>query len=1167
MNDGFSHRVCRIQFRRLAGVALVLVVLFVANELRSQTSSTGALTGTIVDVSGAALPDATITLSRNDGSGFRFTSSDEEGRFALLLLPPGAYRLQATKVKFQPLNEAGLQIVVTETIQVELRLQIATHIENLQVFSTSAMVQTDNSALGRVIDETTTKNLPLVTRNFTQLTGLLPGVTVGVYNAGELGSGGTALSQIGKSNDGIYVHGARSYDNDWQLDGIGVSDVQGSGSISGGIPIPNPNTIEEFKMQTGLYDAAFGRAAGANVSVITKRGSDAYHGSIFEFLRNDVLNANDFFFNHTHQPRPTLKQNQFGFTIGGPVRKDKLLFFGSYQGTRQVNGVAAGQSRIACSAALNEPPLTNDRSAKALGRMFGGMKGANGGVEVNPDGTNINPVALALLNFRLPDGSFLIPTPQTVDSSQPLARSGFSAFSQPCRFGENQELANIDYEISQKSRLATQFFAANNDQLITFPGGSLNPVANTRGFDSSANSEFVVFSLAHSYVLRNTMLNEARIGFVRTATTMRAGAPFKWSDVGVSESEMNQNNELPNLNIVGSVSMASILPRTYTQNSYVLNDVFSFLTGPHTLTFGGSVTRLQDNLDFSGAGSFVQFLSWPDFLLGLDAKSNGTETFSNVFMSSDLFGVFNREFRLWEGSAFAQDDIRVTPSLTVNLGARYERIGQFGDNLGRNSSFDASKANSNPPLTGSLDGYIVPSNFPAATPPGVIRAKNTFGNYGFGQNAFAPRLGFAWKVLPNSDRFVMRGGYGLYYSRPTGQAFTQSVLSAPFALTRLSSGPANSKATFQAPFADPFPTPASFPVFVPYSASTANGVNALAPDFRPAMARQFSLGIQTELHHDWMVETTYVGTQGTHLQRFRSFNQAMPASPSSPIRGVTSDTLANIGLRVPIPGIRPDALRELESKGSSWYNGLETSLTKCLSHGLQLLAAYTYSKVLDSDGADINSTSAANALTLGDQNSPDQRWGRASFDRTHRFVVSATWDVPGPSRGLQRDILGNWSLAAVATIQSGSALTISYTNSTNVFGISEDRAQLSGACSKSQFVAGNVESNPSNYFNWACFAKPPIIGADGIGTAFGDSATGIVDGPGQANLDVAISKDFGLRWPVENSSLQFRAEFFNALNHPQFANPDTNFSSPTFGVIASTAVNPRVGQVALSWSF
>jgi hypothetical protein len=334
------------------------------------------------------------------------------------------------------------------------------------------------------------------------------------------------------------------------------------------------------------------------------------------------------------------------------------------------------------------------------------------------------------------------------------------------------------------------------------------------------------------------------------------------------------------------------------------------------------------------------------------------------------------------------------------------------------------------------------------------------------------------------------------------------------------------------------------------------------------MVQQFSVDIQSEIRKGWILETGYVGTRGTHLQRLRSLNQALNASTEHPIRGVTSNSLANIGQRVPVPGIRPDSLREMESEGNSSYNGLEASLTKRLSSGLQLLLSYTFAKALDTDGANINGTSAGNTLTLGDQNSARQRWGRTSYDRTHRFVFSQTWTLPKPSRGLQRAVLGGWDLAAVVTIQSGSALTIAETNSRNVFGISEDRAQLSGLCSTSQLVTGGaVQSKLNHYFNPSCFTAPSVIGADGIGTAFGNSATGIVNGPGQANLDMAVSRTIKLKWPADHSSVQLRAEFYNALNHPQFANPETNFSSPIFGVISSTSVNARVGQMAIRFTF
>jgi hypothetical protein len=1139
-----------------------------AGNAPAQTSSTGAVTGVVFDPSGAVTSGALVHLLRSDETEVTAFTSDQKGQFAFLLLPPGTYQIRANRTGFESYVLTGVRVSVTETLRLELHLRLAAHSERQEVSSNPLMVQLDSSTLGRVANEQVVRGLPLATRNFAQIAVLSPGVVAGVYNAGELGAGGSALAQIGKSNDGIYVHGARSYDNNWQLDGVSVSDVLGSGATSGGIPTPNPDAVQEFKMQTSLYDASFGRATGGVISVVTKEGGTDYHGTLFEFLRNDVFNANDFFLNETGQKRQSLKQNQFGLTIGGPVVKEKAFFFGSYQGTRQVNGVAAGQARVACSASLNSPPLTDDRSPEAIGQLFAGRKGQLGGVAVNSDGSNINPAALALLNFKLPDGSFLVPTPQVVDTSKPFASQGFSVFTEPCRFDEDQFLLNFDYVISPNSRLTSRFFAADDNQIVSFPGNGLNFSGNTPGFSGPSHSRFVVFTMTHTYTLNSKGVNQAEFGFVRTSTTTGAQAPFSWSDVGVAEGEMNEANALPSLNILGSLSMAPAFPRTYTQNSIAVNDTLSLLKGPHVLKLGGSLTRLIVPLSFQGAGSFVQFLSWPDFLLGLNSAGNGTGTFSNVFASADIFGLLDRNFTAWEFSGYVQDDYHVRRSLTVNLGLRYERPGQFGDNLGRHSSFDFSRADANPPPAGSLDGYIVASNFPGTLPKGVIRVNNTFGTYADGQNTIAPRVGFAWQILPQTTRVLLRGGYGIYYSRPTGQAFTQSVIAAPFSLTRISTGLANASATFQTPFAQPFPTPDSFPLFVPYSPTTSSAVNALAPDFRPAMVQRISLNVQAELLRGWLLEIGYAGSRGAHLQRFRSLNQAQNATPSAPVRGLTSNTLANISLRVPISGMRPDALREMESAGSSWYNGLEVSLTKRLSQGIQFLASYTFSKTLDTDGSDINGTSAGNTLPLGDQNSPKQRWGRASIDRPQRFVFSTTWDLPNPRAGIKGKILGDWHLAAVATIQEGTALTIAYTNSNNVFGISQDRAQLSGKCAKNELVkAGRTASNLGNYFNASCFTNLPVIGADNMGTAFGNSGTGIVNGPGQANLDMAISKTIALAWPHEKSTVELRAEFFNAFNHPQFANPDTNFSSPTFGVISSTSVNARVGQVAVRFGF
>lgn len=339
------------------------------------------------------------------------------------------------------------------------------------------------------------------------------------------------------------------------FDGVPVTDVQASGIASGGIPIPNPDAIQEFKVQTGLYNVSFGEHAGANVSLITKSGTNSVHGGVFEFFRNNVLNANDYFLNRSGQPRPDLKQNQFGFTAGGPIRRDSLYYFGSYQGTRQINGLATGQARIACTGNVILPALTNDRSAQALGRLFAGTRGAFGGVSIATDGSNINPVALEILNFKVPSGSYLIPSPQTVNSSLPLASQGFSSISSPCPFNEDQFLTNLDANLSKNSTLAIRFLWSNGTMNVSFPGNGLNGTGNIAGFPSDIDNRFRVVSASWVRLVQAQLLNDLRFGYTNTLGSTSAQAPFQWSDLGVATGSMNNENGLPSLGITGSINL------------------------------------------------------------------------------------------------------------------------------------------------------------------------------------------------------------------------------------------------------------------------------------------------------------------------------------------------------------------------------------------------------------------------------------------------------------------------------------------------------------------------------------------------------------------------------------------------------------------------------------
>jgi len=1150
--ERFYPNLVRAVFALLLWITLAGVT---APRCLAQTASTGALSGVITDPNGAVVPGANIKVTSEATGETRTVTSRADGAYVAPLLPPGSYRVEAEGKGFKRGTRSGVRIEVTETTTLDVRLEVGAADETVTVRSDAAVAQTESSALGRVTDATAVVSLPLVTRNYTQILGLSPGVVSNVNNAAALGRGSGGIDgNFLAPGSGTYVHGARSYDNNFQMNGVSVNDLQGSGGSSGGFAIPNPDALQGFKVQTALYDASFGRNAGANVNVVTKGGSNEFHGTLFEFFRNEALNANDFFFNRAGRKKGALRQNQFGFTLGGPIKKDKLLFFTSYQGNRQLNGIAGGGQ-----ATVVSPPLTDDRSAAALGAMFAGRTGAGGGTAILANGSNINPVALRLLQMKLPDGSFLLPTPQTIDASQPFDRRGSSLFSVPSAFSENQYLINLDYLHTANSKFEGRFFSATSDQNQPLP-------TNIPGFPVETGQEFRNFTLAHTYVVSANLFNEARVGYHRTIQKSLQES-LSYSGVGIAASP--QVDKQLSITITGSFGIGGGTDFRFVQNQYSFQDSLSYVHGSHTLRAGGGLTRSQINLPKAGASATLTFQSFPDFLLGLSAAQNGSPV-SNVFASFETIGLRERAWRVRDGFLFIQDDYKAAPRLTLNLGLRYERLGHFFDALGRATNFNFALANPNPPAAGSLAGVILPANFSGGSvPAGVTQLESNFVVDGEGQNNFGPRIGLAWQVLPHSNRLVLRGGYGIYYSRLTGQPLFQLVSQPPFSVIRQPSGAANAGASFANPFPQPLLPLSAFPVFLPYSPTTAFTQRALAPEYRPSVTQQYGLNLQSEVARDFLLEVGYVGARGTHLLRTRSLNQALLASASNPIRGATTNTVANIAQRVPVQGYLPDGIRQIETSGASWYNGLEVSLTKRFSQGLQFLASYTFSKVLDTNGAsDVNANGIG--VQLGDQNLPGDGYGRAIWDRTHRFVFSYVYQFPIPSSraGLVGKVFGGWGISGATTIQTGQALTLTATNATNIFGITTNRAQLAAGCAYADLTtSGAVSERLNNYFNRACFAAFPVVGADGRGTTFGNSGVGIVDGPGQQNFDLALIKKTPVRWPTEASNVEFRAEFFNAFNTPQFANPVTTATAATFGQITSTSVSPRIVQLALKFNF
>jgi hypothetical protein len=1143
-------------------LALLAATLLAVPVLNAQTAATGALTGAVLDPTGSVVPNAEAKIVNDSTGETRTARTRSDGTFVFPLLPAGDFRVTVTAQGFETAVRTGVHINVAETTRLNVQLVVGNLTATVEVSAATEMAQTETAALGRVAGEQTVESLPLVTRNYTQIIGLSPGIASEVTNAADLGRGSGGL---GGTAGGTFVHGQRSYDNNFQMNGLQINDSYAQGALSGGVAIPNPDSILEFKVQTGLYDAAFGRNAGANVNVLTRGGSNDFHGSLFEFFRNTDLNANNFFVNRVGKPRPVLNQNQFGGALGGPIIKNKLLFFTSYQGTRQVNGVSS-------IVTMTGPAFTSDRSAAALGAMFAGQRGAQqnafGGLgpAIAADGSNINPVALKLFQLKLPDGTYMIPTPQIVNPAAPFASRGISTFSSPSRFTEDQYIANGDYLINDAQKVTARVFAAISDQTVQFPA------ANVPGFPDSSGNLFLVTSLSHSWTITPHVFNEARVGYDRTRTTTTQRTPFTFSSIGSTAPP--QSDDLPVITIPGSLNLANAAIGQRVQNLILADDSLSWTAGRHTIRVGAGVTRNRRNFTGFRQPAQLQFPTYPDLLLGLSAAQNGTAQgpapFSNIIASVDLTGQFDRAARTWEVNSYVQDDFKVSPSFTLNLGLRWEFSPPFSDATGRASDVYVGLLNPNPPASGTLAGIVVASNFAGTILNGVTRASNESTINGTDDSMWAPRLGFAWKPVPSSNRFVLRGGYGVYYSRYTGQVQSQTTTTQPYGQLRIVSGPANQAATLANPFRAPLPTPATYPAFFPYTPGTTMSQNAVDPNLRPGFVQEYSLNVQTQLGHNFLLETGFVGTRGTRLLRIRSVNEAMLASASSPIRGVTTSTVANVQSRVPYQGWSAPSLQQVESAGGEWYNGLEASLTKRFSSGLQFLASYTFSKTLDTDGANVVANSGAGSA-IGEQNDDRQRYGPASFSRPHRLIVSYVYELPflKSAKGFTRAAFAGWSVAGVTTFQAGQPLTLVATNTNNVFGINStggDRAQLAAGCTYPQLeTSGSVTSRILGYFNSACFTKPLVIGSDNVATAFGNSGVGIVRGPAQNNFDISLVKRF--RVSSDRVALQFRAELFNAFNTPQFANPDTNSSNATFGQVSATSVNPRLIQLALKLIF
>jgi len=1175
-----------MKFRNLLCLLWVMVfALFaVAPSSMAQSAGTGALTGTLTDPAGGTVPNATVTLTHTETNQVRTATTGTDGSYRFTLIPPGTYRVRFSASGFKTAEVSSFNVSVTETPVLDGTLEIGAQTEQVTVEAVQETLQTATSSLGTTVGSRTMTALPLSNRNYTAIIAMSAGASVGVGNA----------TAFGKGTPDISVNGNNPGQNNFQMDGVQVNNIANNGSsndsgIYGGIGIPSPDAILEFKIQTSTYDASYGRNPGANVNVVTKSGTNTWHGTAFEFFRNAQLNANDFFYNRDNPQSQTekqvLNQNQFGGVLGGPVQKDRFFVFGSYQGTRSRNGIAPQGN--ASGVLLPGIPEGDRSSTSFISQVIANnCNFPTFGPALSCSATSISEPARRILQLKNADGSYFIPSTGSFPKQ--------TAFSIPAVANEDQVVVNGDYLITPTNTLSARYFYSRSPRTIP-----LTPLigGNLPGSPQDARYANTNAALRLTTVISASFLNEARVSFQRniSVATDQLPAGASPSGLGITPLVSTQTQAPPISLLINNFTMFGTLNPAFSPvNQFQYADQIAWTHGRHTIRAGVEVERTQWNLVFGGlARGWLLMGSFSDLLAG--GPGNILQCLFCVRGGPD--GIIHG-YRLPNMNAFVQDDWKVNSRLTLNLGVRWEYNGTLSDKYGNltNTWISQLGPNSVVPnaplgLPGNYAGFVVPNNFDTRTwgpvPNGIlvsdkslpVREHPPYSNFG-------PRFGFAYQA---SGRLVIRGGAGLFYDRVGIDRFVHSVQEGnPYAAT-VASLPDNT-------LANPYPATPALGTFgqrwVNFSTGQTSAINRpfMNEVMHTPLVRQYNLNLQYEFAPRWILEAGYVGSSGINLTDYNhNYNLASIATAARPVNGVTSTTVANRDLRVPYLGFGASTLQGTAYDGVSNYNSLQTTVRKQFSRGFSMQAAYTFSKSLTNI---YNSTANSNLAT-----DMAQQYGPSNFNRPHRFIVNYSWDLPfGTHTGALRTVAEGWNLSGVTTIQNGVRLTLIDTRGGTAFGNSQ--TSVEGGYSRAQICPGNTygdlitpgdvksrlggNSGGPGYINSAAICAPNAINPDGSATTlaacpgcatlYGNSGVGILPGPGQVNFDTAIIKTTRL---TESQSIQFRAEFFNLFNHAQFNGPSQNtvipalpqVNSPTGGWITSTSVNPRVLQFALKYLF
>ena len=990
-------------------------------------------------------------------------------------------------------------------------------------------------------------------------------------------------------------------------------------------PLPNPDVVQEFKVQTSLYDASQGRNGGGNINAILKSGSNQFHGDVYEFFRNTVLDSNEYFLKQTGSPRPVIQQNIFGGSLGGPVSPGGKLgfFFINYQGTRQRSGDSPGTlistfvpyipAADRGSDPTSEANLINDLNAYNL---------ATSGLQALPAGYTIDSVAASLLafpsnQFGAPANGYLFPMPNVPAGTLPGTPVQFTV-SRPGRFTDDQFTSNWDREFNNsKDTLAARFFFSDSEQDIPFGAGGLQASLGAPASGTDLNFPYDIpvhdrfFSIAETHVFNPRLVNDFRFGLVHINNSGINVNPVSASDVGIDRPTSNLTSSIYKFTFGTSGFQFGPTPpanQFQTQDNYNFVENLSWVRGKHTLTFGGQYVRV--NLD----KQFPQVFNGQVFFTN---TSNGLTDFENFANGNVQFsfgggGVYNHHYKQNDSAVFAQDDWKATRDLTVNLGLRTEFLGAWTDG-------DCHIGNIQSSLTKSgTYPFIYPSCVNKLNVSGLSgnAAGSTFNNSV--STGWGPRVGFAWDLLGRHTA-TLRGGYGIYYVREDIGAVDQLSFQSPFipivffpttpgfTLSNFFTGtPAvNPNAVPQAGQLSPawVPCLARLISFTPnsptgqdgnYACTGGPGVNTTQNLFVLEVPRHFvvpntqqwNLTLQREFGEHWVGEVGYVGTRGIHLRETRDAIQSVNATPQNPFTvtdvngnnySITDNTFSNAIARTPAPGLNGYSGYQIFANDAySIYHSLQTTLSRRWGQNY-LQAAYTFSKNIDATSTGNTAFNTA----YNDQSNINASRGLSDFDRRHRLSVSYVYELPifREGKGLMHTALGGWSVSGVTIIQSGNPFSILDSSAGTAF-LGQGSTPLlgaslaPGASISSGLTSGSIQSRVTNgYLNLGAFTPAPLLyptqcqsDPNYCGTGFGDLGRNIYRGPHEQNWDASLIKYFKIN---ERQEIRFTADFFNIWNHANFANPavtDVEAGS-SFGKILNSEGNPRLIQFSLRYAF